>query len=95
MDSTGRPVKQRGNIYERAHKRVTQGDHPRLMEAVWFGVPGLVTIVLAVVLWRVEAVSTPIAFLIGIVGVVYAGFGLLPPVPEPASPPKNPKSRRR
>lgn len=90
------PVNRRlPNLYERAHRRLVAGRYLRLKEAAFFGVPGAGIVLLAYGLYQGDFMNAPLSLLLGLVGVVYAFFGVLPPIPKPEVPVKNPKSRRR
>ena len=80
--------------FERAHAWATRGRHVRLKEAAFFMVPGALVALLA---WELNVhawLRDPLALLLGFCGVLYGGFGLLPPVRREAPPAPNPKSRR-
>ena len=80
--------------FERAHAWATRGRYARLKEAAFFLVPGAIVVILA---WGLNVhawLRDPFALLLGFCGVLYGGFGLLPPIHQEEPPAPNPKSRR-
>lgn len=80
---------------ERAYRRLTAGRFRRAREAAFFGVPGVLVVVLAYELNLHGWLNDPLSLMFGFCGVLCAGFGLLPPHDPPKPPAPNPRSKRR
>ncbi|MHB8605648.1 MAG: hypothetical protein ACYDCK_10380 [Thermoplasmatota archaeon] len=66
----------------------------RLLEFLFWAVPGAIVTLVAYESIQRGWMATPLALILGLIGVSLIGFGALPQHKPPAPPPPNPKSLR-
>lgn len=84
----------RPGLVQKAYAWARRGRFARAKEIMLFGAPGALLIWAAYVLNARAWLSDPLSLMLGLCGVLCAGFGLLPPVQRPEPVKTNPKSKR-
>lgn len=79
---------------QKAHAWASRGRFARAKELLLFGVPGVLLVLAAFELNTYHWLNDPLALMLGLCGLLVAGFGFLPPIRRPGPEPVNPRSKR-